>query len=150
MDRQRTAVCAADGQALVVLHRDTGAVQKAIDLPGAPDVVMHDPGLHHVYIGDRRARRPVRRRLSGRLGEGSTRELGDRKVLNIAGSRAGRRDRDGSLVIGSGEPVKLAGERHGGQRALQPVRPVIPGSCGRSVSLARPWRCAAGHRKRAR
>lgn len=42
--------CAADGRALVVLHRDTGAVLGAVPLPGAPDVVMHDPELRHLYI----------------------------------------------------------------------------------------------------
>ncbi|HEY5989393.1 MAG TPA: hypothetical protein VIV12_23890 [Streptosporangiaceae bacterium] len=43
--------CAADGNALVVLHRDTGAVETVVPLPGAPDVVMHDPQLRHLYIG---------------------------------------------------------------------------------------------------
>lgn len=42
--------CAADGRALVVLHRDTGAVLGTVALPGAPDVLMHDPGLGHLYI----------------------------------------------------------------------------------------------------
>jgi DNA-binding beta-propeller fold protein YncE len=42
--------CAADGNALVVLHRDTGTVQASLPLPGAPDVVMHDPGLGHLYV----------------------------------------------------------------------------------------------------
>jgi serine/threonine protein kinase, bacterial len=42
--------CAADGNALVVLHRDTGDVEATLPLPGAPDVVMHDPGLRHLYI----------------------------------------------------------------------------------------------------
>jgi hypothetical protein len=42
--------CAADGQALAVLHRDTGAVLATVPLPGAPDVIMHDPGLSHLYI----------------------------------------------------------------------------------------------------
>ncbi len=42
--------CAADGRALVVLHRDTGTVQAVLPLPGAPDVVMHDPVLGHLYI----------------------------------------------------------------------------------------------------
>ncbi len=42
--------CAADGQALVVLHRDTGAVLGTVALPGPPDVLMHDPGLGHLYI----------------------------------------------------------------------------------------------------
>jgi DNA-binding beta-propeller fold protein YncE len=42
--------CAADGNALVVLHRDTGAVQEILGLPGAPDVVMHDPVLERLYV----------------------------------------------------------------------------------------------------
>jgi DNA-binding beta-propeller fold protein YncE len=42
--------CAADGNALVVLDRDSGAVTASLPLPGAPDVVMHDPALGHLYI----------------------------------------------------------------------------------------------------
>jgi len=42
--------CAADGKALVVLHRDTGTVLASLSLPGAPDVVMHDPVLGHLYV----------------------------------------------------------------------------------------------------
>lgn len=42
--------CAADGAALVVLHRDTGAVQAVLDLPGVPDVVMHDAALRRLYV----------------------------------------------------------------------------------------------------
>jgi len=42
--------CAADGKALVVLHRDTGTVQASLSLPGPPDVVMHDPLLGHLYV----------------------------------------------------------------------------------------------------
>ena len=42
--------CAADGKALVILHRDTGAVHATLPLPGSPDVIMHDPGLSHLYI----------------------------------------------------------------------------------------------------
>jgi len=42
--------CAADGNALIVLHRDTGTVQASLSLPGAPDVVMHDPVLGHLYV----------------------------------------------------------------------------------------------------
>ncbi len=49
IDGQRL-FCAADGQALVVLHRDTGAVEAVLPLPGSPDVVMHDPALRHLYI----------------------------------------------------------------------------------------------------
>jgi DNA-binding beta-propeller fold protein YncE len=42
--------CAADGKALVVLHPDTGMVQASLALPGAPDVVMHDRVLGHLYV----------------------------------------------------------------------------------------------------
>jgi DNA-binding beta-propeller fold protein YncE len=46
-------LCAADGMALVVLNRDTGVVAASLDLPGIPDVVVHDPELHHVYTAIR-------------------------------------------------------------------------------------------------
>src|SRR5262245_4465520 len=42
--------CAADGEALVALHRDTGAVLGSVALPGEPDVVMHDPALALLYV----------------------------------------------------------------------------------------------------
>jgi DNA-binding beta-propeller fold protein YncE len=42
--------CAADGEALVALHRDTGAVLGTVALPGEPDVVMHDPALARLYV----------------------------------------------------------------------------------------------------
>ena len=42
--------CAADGEALVALHRDTGAVLGSVALPGEPDVVMHDPALARLYL----------------------------------------------------------------------------------------------------
>jgi DNA-binding beta-propeller fold protein YncE len=42
--------CAAGGAALVVLQRDTGSVLTQLPLPGVPDVVMHDPGLGHLYV----------------------------------------------------------------------------------------------------
>ena len=42
--------CAADGGELVVLDRDSGAVRATLPLPGAPDVIMHDPGVSHLYI----------------------------------------------------------------------------------------------------
>jgi DNA-binding beta-propeller fold protein YncE len=42
--------CAADGGELVVLDRDSGAVRATLPLPGTPDVIMHDPGLGHLYI----------------------------------------------------------------------------------------------------
>ena len=42
--------CAADGQLLVVLRSDTGAVVGEVPLPGVPDVVMLDAGLGHLYV----------------------------------------------------------------------------------------------------
>jgi DNA-binding beta-propeller fold protein YncE len=42
--------CAADGNALVVLNRDTGTVVAHLPLPGVPDVLMHDPELRHLYV----------------------------------------------------------------------------------------------------
>ena len=42
--------CAADGGAIVVLHRDGGDVVDSLPLPGAPDVVMHDPVLRRLYV----------------------------------------------------------------------------------------------------
>ena len=42
--------CAADGAALVVLHRDTGEVSALLPLPGTPDAVMHHPALGHLYV----------------------------------------------------------------------------------------------------
>jgi len=42
--------CAADGNALVVLSRDTGAVVAHLPLPGVPDVIMHDSAIRHLYI----------------------------------------------------------------------------------------------------
>jgi len=45
--------CAADGKALIALNRDSGAVMASLDLPGVPDVVMHDAALHHLYTAIR-------------------------------------------------------------------------------------------------
>ena len=42
--------CAADGESLVTLHRDTGALLGSIALPGEPDVIMHDPALARLYV----------------------------------------------------------------------------------------------------
>jgi DNA-binding beta-propeller fold protein YncE len=42
--------CAADGEALVALHRDTGALLGSVALPGEPDVVMHDPASARLYV----------------------------------------------------------------------------------------------------
>jgi DNA-binding beta-propeller fold protein YncE len=46
--------CAADGGALVVIDRDSGGVTASLSLPGAPDVVWHDPmgGELYVAVGD--------------------------------------------------------------------------------------------------
>ncbi len=49
IDGQRL-FCAADGGSLVVINRDTAAVLATVTLPGAPDVVMHDAGLAHLYV----------------------------------------------------------------------------------------------------
>lgn len=42
--------CAADSGSLVVLDRDTGTMLAMVPLPGAPDVVMHDAALAHLYV----------------------------------------------------------------------------------------------------
>src|SRR5262249_28656461 len=42
--------CAADAGALVVLDRDTGTVLASLPRPGAPDVIMHNAALGHLYI----------------------------------------------------------------------------------------------------
>lgn len=42
--------CAADGGALVVLDRDSGAVLEQLPLPGVPDVIMLDPDLRRLYV----------------------------------------------------------------------------------------------------
>src|SRR5262247_3943454 len=42
--------CAADGEALVALHRDTEAVLGSVTLPREPDVIMHDPALARLYV----------------------------------------------------------------------------------------------------
>jgi DNA-binding beta-propeller fold protein YncE len=42
--------CAADGGRLVVLERESGEVLASMPLPGVPDVVMHDPSLHRLYV----------------------------------------------------------------------------------------------------
>ncbi len=49
IDRQRL-FCAADSGSLVVIDRDTATVQATLPLPGAPDVVMHDAELAHLYV----------------------------------------------------------------------------------------------------
>ena len=46
----RRLYCAADGGALVVLHRATGHVIAELPLPGAPDVVMHDADSNRLYV----------------------------------------------------------------------------------------------------
>jgi DNA-binding beta-propeller fold protein YncE len=42
--------CAADGGALIVLDRDSGAVLEQLPLPGVPDVIMLDPALQRLYV----------------------------------------------------------------------------------------------------
>ena len=42
--------CAADGGALVVLDRDSGAILASLPLPGAPDVLMHDATGRRLYV----------------------------------------------------------------------------------------------------
>jgi len=42
--------CAADSGTVAVIGRDTGTLLATIPLPGAPDVVMHDPALAHLYV----------------------------------------------------------------------------------------------------
>ncbi len=42
--------CAADGGALVALHRDTGRALGSVALPGEPDVVIYDAELGRVYV----------------------------------------------------------------------------------------------------
>jgi DNA-binding beta-propeller fold protein YncE len=42
--------CAADGGALVVLDRDSGAVLEQQPLPGVPDVIMLDDELQRLYV----------------------------------------------------------------------------------------------------
>jgi len=42
--------CAADGGALIVLDRDSGAVLEQLPLPGVPDVIMLDAELQRLYV----------------------------------------------------------------------------------------------------
>jgi DNA-binding beta-propeller fold protein YncE len=42
--------CAADGGALIALHRDTGAILGSVPLPGEPDVVMVDADRQRLYV----------------------------------------------------------------------------------------------------
>jgi DNA-binding beta-propeller fold protein YncE len=49
IDRGRL-FCAADGEALVVLDRDSGDVLRELPLPGVPDVVMHDAAGRRLYV----------------------------------------------------------------------------------------------------
>jgi DNA-binding beta-propeller fold protein YncE len=42
--------CAADGGALITLHRDTGALFGSIALPGEPDVIMHDAESARLFV----------------------------------------------------------------------------------------------------
>jgi DNA-binding beta-propeller fold protein YncE len=49
LDRGRL-FCAADGGVLAALDRSTGELLASLPLPGAPDVVMHDPELARLYV----------------------------------------------------------------------------------------------------
>ena len=42
--------CAADGGAVVVLDANDGDVLANLPLPGVPDVAMHDPERHRLYV----------------------------------------------------------------------------------------------------
>jgi DNA-binding beta-propeller fold protein YncE len=42
--------CAADGGALIVLDRDSGAALEQLPLPGVPDVIMLDRDLQRLYV----------------------------------------------------------------------------------------------------
>jgi DNA-binding beta-propeller fold protein YncE len=42
--------CAGDGRALVVVDRDNGRLISYLQLPGEPDVLMHDPALERLYV----------------------------------------------------------------------------------------------------
>jgi DNA-binding beta-propeller fold protein YncE len=49
LDRGRL-FCAADGGVLAVLDRDSGELLASLQLPGVPDVVMHDAELARLYV----------------------------------------------------------------------------------------------------
>jgi DNA-binding beta-propeller fold protein YncE len=48
--RDERLFCAADGGALVALHRDSGQVLGTVALPGEPDVIMHAPALDRLDV----------------------------------------------------------------------------------------------------
>jgi DNA-binding beta-propeller fold protein YncE len=49
-ERGASLWCAADAGNLVVLDRDSGAVETTLPLPGTPDVVMYDRDLARLYV----------------------------------------------------------------------------------------------------
>src|SRR5438105_5328180 len=49
-ERGASLWCAADAGALVVIDRDSRAVEATLPLPGAPDVVMYDRDLGRLYV----------------------------------------------------------------------------------------------------
>jgi len=49
-ERGASLWCAADAGNLVVLDRDSGAVEATLPLPGTPDVVMYDRDLGRLYV----------------------------------------------------------------------------------------------------
>jgi len=49
-ERGASLWCAADDGTLVVVDRDSHAVEATFPLPGTPDVVMYDPGLARLYV----------------------------------------------------------------------------------------------------
>ena len=49
-ERGASLWCAADAGTLIVIDRDSGAVEATLPLPGTPDVVMYDRDLARVYV----------------------------------------------------------------------------------------------------
>ena len=49
-ERGASLWCAADAAALIVVDRDSRAVEATLPLPGTPDVVMYDRDLARVYV----------------------------------------------------------------------------------------------------
>lgn len=49
-ERGMSLWCAADANAVVVIDRDTGAIEASLPLPGTPDVVMYDRSLAQLFV----------------------------------------------------------------------------------------------------
>jgi DNA-binding beta-propeller fold protein YncE len=49
-ERSSALWCAADAGVLVVVDRDSGKSEANLQLPGTPDVVMHDRDLERLYV----------------------------------------------------------------------------------------------------